>query len=120
MTFTDTQRARRGHDFLPTGPDAENIPALGATEDSGVDTADKNIVLHYMVGSCDWWLIEADLEQGLGFGYACLGDPDLAEWGSVDLAELEAVTVGGFHVVERDLYWTVQTVRDANLPGLRA
>jgi len=113
----ETQRVRRGHRFYP--PAAAGLPALYATE--GVDTADKTVRVHYVAGGCDWWLVEYDPATGLGFGYACLGDPAGAEWGYVHLPELEAVCVHrGLVVVERDLHWTPRPVAELDLPGRAA
>jgi hypothetical protein len=100
VTLPETQRRRRGHAFYPPGP----LPALYSTERTRA--RDKEIHAHYFAGSCDWWLAEYDPDEGLAFGYACLGDPQNAEWGYVHLPELEAVNVrGGLVVVERDLDW---------------
>lgn len=98
----ETQRRRRGHDFYPPNP--TTVPVLYATD--GQDFAEKMIYLHYFVGGCDWWIAEYDPATGEGFGYACLGDPQCAEWGYIDLPELEALRVQGRLVVERDLHWT--------------
>jgi hypothetical protein len=68
------------------------------------------------VGGCDWWLVEYDPDQHLGFGYVSLGDPSCAEWGYVSLAELEAVWINHF-VVERDLQWTPKRAKEVRLPG---
>jgi hypothetical protein len=41
---------------------------------------------------------------GTAFGYACLGNPNCAEWGYVDLPELEEARVlSSLVIVERDL-----------------
>ncbi len=93
------------------------IPGLYGTEP--VPTGDKTIWLHYFAGPCDWWVAEYDPASGDAFGYACLGDPDNAEWGYTNLADLEALhSPGGVTpgrppgtvlprlLVERDLDWT--------------
>ena len=49
---------------------------------------DKTIWLHYFAGPCDWWVAEYDPASGNAFGYACLSDPDNAEWGYTNLADL--------------------------------
>jgi len=57
-----------------------------------VATADKVIHLHYFVRDCDWWVCEYDPATGTAFGYARLhGDDTNAEWGYVNLPELEAL-----------------------------
>lgn len=105
MQFPETQSERRGHRFYPNTD--EQWPALYSTEDT--PAAQKTIVAHYFVGACDWWIAEYEPASGVAFGYACLGDPQNAEWGYVPLQELEAVAVqGGLLVVERDLHWTPQ------------
>jgi hypothetical protein len=81
--MSEPHRARRGHDFWPPAEVLEAIPALYATED--VAERDKIVHLHYFVGGCDWWVVELDsIERPqLAFGYVCLGDPQMAEWGYI-------------------------------------
>jgi hypothetical protein len=102
----EPHRARRGHDFWPPADVLEAIPALYATED--VAAADKVVHLHYFVGGCDWWVVELDsIERPqLAFGYVCLGDPQLAEWGYIPLDELAEIFRPPLLIVERDLRWT--------------
>lgn len=124
-------RTQRGHAFYPTADELQRIPALYATETQR--TPDKVVWLHYFVASSDWWLIEYDPDDRIGFGYVCLGgDEQSAEWGNVSLAELERIfREGQFHrtgagrivprlIVERDLHWTPRPVSECNLPGWRA
>jgi hypothetical protein len=114
--LTETLRRRRGHRFYPTAAEARAIPGLYETED--VPAPDKTLHVHYFVGGSDWWIAEYDPETGMAFGYACLGDPQGAEWGYPDLTELEAVAVQrGVFVVERDLHWAPVKARDAKLPS---
>lgn len=120
----DTDRARNGQSLLPPPEVLADVPPVYATEN--VPPADKTVWLHYFVGSADWWLVELNPESGLAFGYASLGDPQLAEWGYVDLTELATVRVpirlllrerprrevqleGA---VERDEHWTPVKVSD--------
>ncbi len=102
MTF-ETLRERRGHAFFPR-PE-EGLPKLYSTDKTPLE--DKLIVAHYFVGSCDWWVTEYDPENEVVFGYACLGDPQNAEWGYASLIEMESIAVGpgGLFIVERDLHW---------------
>jgi hypothetical protein len=114
-----TQRDRRGHDFYPDDQQAAAIPPLYGTEDT--PTGDKVLHLHYVAAACGWWIAEYDPATGTAFGYACLGDPQNAEWGHLDLPELEQVSVRhGFLIVERDLDWTPVRAADAALPGRHA
>ncbi len=115
-TLPETQRRRRGHAFYPPTALAATIPALYATEDMPCEA--KTIHLHYFAGGCDWWIAEYDPATGRAFGYACLGDPSCAEWGYIDLPDLERVTVGGgLVIVERDLDWTPTSANKINLSG---
>jgi hypothetical protein len=144
MRRLDTQRRRRGHDFLPPKALLKRIPALGATAKQ--DAADTVIWLHYFGVAGDWWITELDADEGYAFGYVRLANmPEFAEWGGVDLAELEALTVSlpvsvhvGYKVkadgsgevvesvlkpaqpltvvaVERDRHWTPVKFRDATI-----
>jgi hypothetical protein len=115
----DTQRDRRGHDFYPPTTVTAAIPPLYGTEN--VPVGDKVLHLHYFAAACDWWIAEYDPATGTAFGYACLGDPQNAEWGYVSLPELEQVNVHhGLLIVERDLDWTPVRAADADLPGHHA
>jgi hypothetical protein len=111
----ETQRRRRGHDFWPPADELARIPAFYATESRPIE--DKVLWLHYFVGGCDWWVAELDCAAVEAFGYACLDDPQNAEWGYVDLAELEAVAGQDLWIVERDLHWRPTNAGRANLPG---
>ena len=98
----EVQRQRRGHAFYP--PASLALPPLYANDRT--PTRDQIVVAHYFVGRCDWWVTEYDPAECTAFGYACLGDPQCAEWGYTDLRELEPISVqGGLAVVERDLHW---------------
>lgn len=117
----------RGHRIQPDSLDG--VPDLYATDD--IEPIDKTIHLHYFTGNCDWWIAEVDPDPkgALMFGFVCLGDPAMAEWGYVDLEELALVRAPGPRVgvvqsselgddwrpvkhlgqlpivVERDLHW---------------
>ena len=132
--LTETNRRERGHACYPPAGDLAAIPALYATEN--VATDEKLIYLHYFVRDCDWWIAELNPVTGLAFGYACLhADATNAEWGYIDLTELEGLYQPA-HVqtdrngrparllphliVERDLHWSVRPAGQADLPGARA
>jgi len=118
----ETQRKRRGHRFYPTKEELRATPPLYDTD--GKPTAEKIVTLHYFTGSADWWIVELDPEEMIGFGYACLGDPSMAEWGYVSLPELEELNVRhpqGFDIiVERDLHWNARPASECDLPGQNA
>ena len=79
----------RGHDFWPPAAVLAAIPPLYGTEK--VSAVDKVVHLHYFTGACDWWVVELDPAERLAFGYVCLGDPAMAEWGYIALDELAEV-----------------------------
>ncbi len=132
--LSETRRHERGHAFYPPAAALAVIPSLYATEH--IPTESRTVFLHYFVRDCDWWIVELDPDTGLGFGYACLhGDAGNAEWGYVDLTELEALyqpsqlqtdyqsrptRILPRLIVERDLGWTPRPVHSIGLPGWRA
>jgi hypothetical protein len=113
----EPHRVLRGHDFFPPPEELAQIPALYATD--GVPLARKTIMLHYFTAGCDWWICELDRRSGTAFGYACLGKPEGAEWGYVDLYELCRLAIPTLSpvVVQRDLDWHPTPVAQCHLPG---
>lgn len=123
----ETQYASRGHRFLPDIEELVQIPKLYETEDVAME--DKIVHLHYVSPGGEWWIVERDRITNLGFGYACLNDPQNAEWGYVDLTELEALTITVALatptgrpwpvdvVVDRDREWTPRPVCECEFPG---
>lgn len=103
--MTETQRRRRGHAFLPPKAILDKIPMLYVTE--GTPFEDKIIYAHYFSAASDYYIAELDAETGEAFGYAKLAMfPEGAEWGDLDLEELEQVYAhGGRVIVERDMHW---------------
>ena len=79
------------------------MPQTYETEEIG--TKDKIVYLHYFYGSFDWYIIEKDIYPGQhqAFGYAVLGDPDMAEWGYISLHEL---CYDLPYSIELDFHWT--------------
>jgi len=67
-----------------------DLPPLYATQ--SIPSEKTIIFLHFFLGRCDWYAAEFDGEDNF-FGYACLGDPDMAEWGYFSLLELKSITV---------------------------
>ena len=76
---------------LPPQELLAHLPRLYQTEP--IPTQKKIIHLHFFFHNYDWFAAEFDGEDEF-FGYACLGDPDMAEWGYFSLAELKAVKTG--------------------------
>jgi hypothetical protein len=104
----DTQRERRGHEFLADADALDKIPPLYATEH--IPPEDKIIHLHYFSAASDHFVAEVGYDEDAGawlaFGYAILAVcPDGAEWGYFSLDELEQVSAhGGLVIIER--IWT--------------
>lgn len=90
---------------------AKNLPALYSTEKTKLE--DKNIQMHLFMGSADWYIAEADLKEGLLWGFACLGDWQNAEWGYMSIEEMQAIRVHGVEV-DYDLHW--KACRFADIP----
>src|SRR5690348_12149490 len=101
----ETQRKRRGHAFLPPQDILRKIPGLYATD--GQEFGDKIVYIHYFSAAADFWITELDQDSYEGFGYVRYAQfPEGAEWGYIDLTDLEAVNVrGGLVIVERELHW---------------
>ena len=119
----DSQRQDRGHRFLPPPEVLSQIPGARETESTAAE--DKTIWLHYFSAASDHYIAEVwqepesqgEPDRWMGFGYARFAAfPDLAEWGYIDLDELEQVRVegpGGLPViVERDLAWQSKPFRE--------
>lgn len=123
----ELRAVERGHRFFPLERDLAQVPPLYGTE--GQSFSERLVHLHYFAGAADWWVVELDPVSGLAFGYACLGDPELAEWGYISLPELEELYVPAASrqpgylsppvIVERDLGWQPKPVSDCGLPGHR-
>ncbi len=106
----------------PSQHELAKIPAYGSQSETPTD--DVMIYMHFFMGAFDWWISEFDGDD-VFFGFACLGDPDLAEWGTVSFKELQALkarvplidaqTQEKNHIfieVDRDLYWRVKPFRE--------
>ena len=76
-----------------------------------MEAKDIHIVCKFFVAGATWWLYER-LDDDTFMCFANLGDIMMAELGSVSLAELESVKVNGIFPVERDMYYTPQTLQE--------
>jgi hypothetical protein len=127
----DSQHELRGHDFLPPAEVLEQIP--GACQTENIPAEDKTIWVHYFSAASDHYNAEIWHEPGgheapgrwMGFGYARFAAfPEGAEWGYVDLDELEQVRAeapsGLPVIVERDLAWQPKPFRDIHLQAAAA
>jgi len=100
----------------PTEKQLAKIPPLYSTE--GQPIAEKKVLMHFFLNSCDWYVTEYNPGDRLFFGFAILnGDLMNAEWGCVSLDELLSLK-SGMNVngkifpdcieVDRDLHWNVR------------
>jgi hypothetical protein len=119
----DTQRERRGHDFLPPPEILAKIPREGRTGHQ--KAADITIWVHYYCAVADWWVAELEHDEEdvdhpwRAYGYARYASyPDGAEWGTVWLDELERHNShGGLVIVERDVLWTPRPFGEMQAPA---
>jgi len=110
---TETQKRRRGHRFYPTKAQMKHLPLIDEVGD--LDSAP--IRVHYFGGSYDAWVAGVDAD-GYALAYVRFAHmPECAEWGTIDLAELERTNVYGT-VIERDMYWEPVPARE--IPDYRA
>lgn len=104
----ETQKKRRGHNFLPPKAILDKIPKLYETEN--IPIPDKMVWLKYFGGAGTWYITELHEDRELGFGYCDLG-VDMPEWGYVSLVELEELSVaGGMIIIERDCWFDPKPV----------
>ncbi|KAB2344899.1 hypothetical protein [Actinomadura rudentiformis] len=110
LPMEETQRKRRGHEFLPPPRVIDRTP--GERGQENVPEADKIAHIHYFGGAVDFWVTEMWQEIGTGewmaFGYMKFSHaPNDGEWGSQYLSALEQMVLGRDlpYIVERDLYW---------------
>jgi hypothetical protein len=85
----------------------EKIPRLYETEN--VPLKDKEIHLHFFIGSADWYIAEYD-GNDLFWGFANLGDDFNAEWGYISFSELKSIKLKGWVEVDCELedHWKVK------------
>lgn len=124
--MNETQRKRRGHAFLPPKDVLRRIPKLYETEDT--HPLDKVIWVHYFTSVSDYYIAELDPETFEAWGYVKYANhPEGAEWGYIDLTDLERVNapgsltdmdsatvvlLPGLVIVERDCHWTPVKFRE--------
>ena len=93
---------------LPSKERLNKIPRLYETEH--VPLKEKEIHLHFFIGSSDWFVCEYDGEE-LFFGFAILNnDYQCAEWGYVSFSELMSIKIDGWLEIDCELeeYFPVQ------------
>ncbi len=79
---------------------------LGSQDDKGNDAT---VIAKFFnpCGRSTWLITEAEKQNNgdyLMYGYCCLNDPELAEFGYVSLNELESIKLPFGLSIERDLY----------------
>lgn len=86
------------------------LPRIGGQE----NVKDPIVHVKFFGGSaCTWFITEFDGEDEM-FGFACLGDPEMAELGYISFRELESLRFPPFGLrLERDLYWTPKPLSEA-------
>lgn len=89
---------------IPTKEELSKLPKLYETEH--IPAEEKIIYLHFFLGQCDWYIAEFDGDD-LFFGYANLGDDDMAEWGYISFNELRNIREHCAEI-DRDLYWKLK------------
>ena len=94
----------------PSEEELKAIPKL--YEQDGEHTCNKLVYLHFFLGSCDWFMTEYDGIDSF-FGFAILGDPEMAEWGYISFKELIELKVS-FMEVDSDRHWRVKKVKDVS------
>ena len=91
----------------PTKERLARIPKLYETED--IPLREKQIVVHFFLGSADWYVAEFDGRDTF-FGFVHLGDDQNAEWGYFSFNELRSLRVHGWLEVDCELeeFWQVK------------
>ena len=99
----------------PSQTKLDQMPRLYATEN--VPVKDKQIFMHFFVGTCDWYAAEFDGDDTF-FGFAIInGDHQNSEWGYFSLLEMKSLKIGGWLEVDRDLLWQVKPA--GHVPGIK-
>lgn len=83
----------------------KKIPSLEATVHLGIEDQIAHVRLFLPGTAATWWISSLDAEDGMAFGFCCLGDPEMAELGYFSIQELESLRGGPFRV-ERDLHFS--------------
>jgi hypothetical protein len=100
----------------PTKERLARIPRLYETENT--DLKDKEIHLHFFIGSADWYIAEYDGDD-LFWGYAHLGDDQCAEWGYVSFSELRSIKVQGWLEVDCEIEEVWQVRKASEIDKIR-
>lgn len=83
----------------------KKLPNIGETAELSSDQVKVPLKLFNPMGEGRWYITEYDPEERLCFGFANLGDPEMAELGYISLTELESVRLPLGMKIERDMYF---------------
>lgn len=86
----------------------KKIPNLYETENTPASEVKVIVKLFLPWTNFTWYITEMDKEENLAFGFANLGDDQMAELGYISIDELEQLSVRGCKV-ERDTSWDMNT-----------
>ena len=86
----------------PTKEELAALPKLYATEN--IPPLKKIVHMHFFLGSYDFYAVEFDGED-IFYGFTCLGDEEIAEWGYTSFQEIKELKVREVFEVDLDLYW---------------
>ena len=99
----------------------KRFPAIGETSEQTMEDTKVVAKLFNPAGAGTWYLTEYDPENKLAFGFAELGDPQLAELGYISIEELEFLELPFGLSIERDMHFgfnhTLREVFDAVKSG---
>ena len=84
---------------VPSKERLAKMPRLYETEH--LPLKDKQVFLHFFIGSADWYICEFDGD--LFWGYAHLEDDQNAEWGFVSFTELKSIKLQGWLEVDCEI-----------------
>ncbi len=85
----------------------KKLPPLYSNEDKSPYQAKVVAKFFYPFGAASWYATEYDQNDKIFFGFANLGDDELAELGYFSLEELKEIGA------ERDIFWNDKTTLEA-------
>lgn len=81
------------------------LPTIGSTSEKSMEEVKVPLKLFNPAGAGTWYITEYDPEEKLAFGFANLGDPEMAELGYVSIEELESLRLPFGLGIERDMHF---------------
>ena len=84
---------------------ASKLPPLYTNSEKSMEETKVILKLFNPAGAGTWYITEYDPEQKLAFGFANLGDPEMAELGYVSILELEQYQGPLGLGIERDMHF---------------